>query len=59
VISSALDVESKEIESERGVVTLEQMISHLEFSKKKRNLSFIYFFLNLFNINFTSAENEV
>ncbi len=30
VISSALDVESKEIESERGVVSLEQMISHLE-----------------------------
>jgi hypothetical protein len=34
VISSALDVQSKEIETERGVVSLEQMISHLEFSKK-------------------------
>jgi hypothetical protein len=30
VISSALDVESKEIESERSIFTLEQMISHLE-----------------------------
>ncbi len=35
VISSALDVQSKEIESERAVVSLEQMISHLEFSKKR------------------------
>jgi hypothetical protein len=35
VISSALDVQSKEIEAERAVVSLEQMISHLEFSKKR------------------------